>query len=440
VRRYEKGKLDDLPSVGNRKGSDMPNTKGTIVLMGSGELTATMVEVHKALLRPFGKSATAAFVDTPAGFQLNVDHIYRKAAEYFDRRVRHSLKLASFKSASKSDAALAEPARTALRRADYVLIGPGSPTYALQQWQHSPLPGLMIDLVERGGCLVAASAAALTVGRTTLPVYEIYKVGQPVHWVDGLNLLGHFGFNLAVIPHWNNAEGGNHDTRFCFMGELRLAQLEEMLPDGTAILGVDEHTALIIDLEKSEAAINGVGQVTLRHLGREYRFRKGDPLPLSLLRGEYDISRSEIVPPTSHAPSDAGQDQEDGPWAALHALAGDIREALDLHRDEGVAGRILELERTLWENQVKLNEINEMGAAREILREVISLMAAEMSRRPESPRNCMTPLVEGMIALREQFRSQKEWAAADAVRDALCKAGVTLSDTPGGTEWSLDGQ
>ena len=22
-----------------------------------------------------------------------------------------------------------------------------------------------------------------------------------------------------VIPHWNNAEGGTHGTRFCFMGE-----------------------------------------------------------------------------------------------------------------------------------------------------------------------------------------------------------------------------
>jgi cysteinyl-tRNA synthetase len=39
--------------------------------------------------------------------------------------------------------------------------------------------------------------------------------------------------------------------------------------------------------------------------------------------------------------------------------------------------------------------------------------------------------------LREQFRSQKQWAAADAVREALSEAGVTLSDTPGGTQWEL---
>jgi peptidase E len=415
----------------------MPDNRGTIVLMGSGELTATMVEVHKALLRSFGKSAAAVFMDTPAGFQLNVDHIYRKASEYFHQRVQHPLDLASFKSAQSGAAPSAEQACAALRRADYLLIGPGSPTYALRQWRESPVPGLMIDLLERGGCLVAASAAALTVGRATLPVYEIYKVGQPVHWVDGLNLLGHFGFDLAVVPHWNNAEGGNHDTRFCFMGESRLAHLEEMLPEGTAILGVDEHTALIVDLEKSEAVIRGVGQITLRHRGRELIFHKGDPFPLSLLRGEFDTGQPGTAPDAPQKAADAAAVEEDDLWVTIHALANDIREALDLHRDERVGRLILELERTIWGNQSQLDEINEMGAAREVLREVISLMAAGLTQRPASPRECMTPLVEGMIALRERFRSQKAWAAADAVRDALFKAGVTLSDTPEGTVWSL---
>ena len=45
--------------------------KGKIVLMGSGELTATMVEVHKGLLDQLPGSPQAAFLDTPAGFQLN---------------------------------------------------------------------------------------------------------------------------------------------------------------------------------------------------------------------------------------------------------------------------------------------------------------------------------------------------------------------------------
>ena len=62
--------------------------KGKIVPMGSGELTATMVEVHKGLLDQLPGSSQAAFLDTPAGFQLNVDQISRKAEEYFRIHVR----------------------------------------------------------------------------------------------------------------------------------------------------------------------------------------------------------------------------------------------------------------------------------------------------------------------------------------------------------------
>ena len=45
-------------------------------------------------------------------------------------------------------------------------------------------------------------------GRYTLPVYEIYKVGQDLHWIDGLSFFGDFGLRLSVIPHWNNNDGG----------------------------------------------------------------------------------------------------------------------------------------------------------------------------------------------------------------------------------------
>ena len=55
-----------------------------------------------------------------------------------------------------------------------------------------------------------------------------------------------------MVPHYDNAEGGNHDTRFCYMGERRLSLLEAQLPEGVFILGVDEHTGLILDLDVAE--------------------------------------------------------------------------------------------------------------------------------------------------------------------------------------------
>lgn len=40
----------------------------------------------------------------------------------------------------------------------------------------------------------------MTLGRHTVPVYEIYKVGEDVRLLDGLNVLGDIGVNAVVIP------------------------------------------------------------------------------------------------------------------------------------------------------------------------------------------------------------------------------------------------
>ena len=95
--------------------------------MGSGELTATMVEVHKSLLDQLPEPPQAAFLDTPAGFQLNVDQISGKAVEYFRVHVRHSMAIASFKSRETITDFDAQQAFHILRNSNYVLIGPPAP-------------------------------------------------------------------------------------------------------------------------------------------------------------------------------------------------------------------------------------------------------------------------------------------------------------------------
>lgn len=48
-------------------------------------------------------------------------------------------------------------------------------------------------------------------------------------------------------------------------------------------------------------------------------------------------------------------------------------------------------------------------------------------------------LVQTLITQRAQARADKDWAAADRIRDAIAAAGITLEDTPAGTHWSIDG-
>lgn len=399
---------------------------GTIALMGSGELTATMVEVHKQLLH--GR-ARAVFLDTPAGFQSNVDDISRKAVEYFRTRVRHQLDVVSCKSAQTVTAA--GHALHGLRKAEYILIGPGSPTYAVRQWQQTPIPDILAGRITAGACLTAASAAALTVGRFTLPVYEIYKVGADLHWVAGLDLLGRIGCDLVVVPHWNNAEGGTHDTRFCYMGAARFERLEAMLPPDTAILGLDEHTACILDIAVGEARVRGIGRVTLRRRGRELVFGKGEVIPLDVLRGVAEIAAAcADRAPVGREADVAGQEAA-GFWATVHGLEERFQEGLERDRAQTLAGVLMDFDGLLWAAAQEGESGENVSQAREIFREMLAVLGSRLDRTADSA----GALIEALLECRRDLRVQKNWAGADALRVALERAGVTVQDTAEGYRW-----
>jgi peptidase E len=415
----------------------MPSGKSMIVLMGSGELTATMVEVHKELLGRFGPAAKAVFLDTPAGFQRNVDQISKKAQDYFQTHIRQPLAIASFKSNDTISPFEAEQAYQTLREADFVLIGPGSPTYAVRQWQQSAIPQILSGRIKEGGCLVAASAAALTVGRFTLPVYEIYKVGQDLHWVDGMDILKDFGFNLVVVPHWNNAEGGTHDTRFCFMGEPRFRQLVSFLPEDVSILGLDEHTACILDFENQEAVIKGIGQVTLQHAEHQIVFKTGDRFSLEVLRGG---DRGGNWKQTSLAPDDSETDSAaEGAafWDQIHRLEAGFYEGLETHQAQKTTNALLELDRMIWKAQQDLENEEFITQARDTLRELIAVLGTRLAAVPRSQTDCLAPLVRQLLDVREQFRRQRQFDEADAIRDCLQRANIIIEDTETGSRWRL---
>ncbi len=415
----------------------MPSGKGMIVLMGSGELTATMVEVHKELLRHLAAAPRAVFLDTPAGFQLNVDQISEKAQDYFRSHIQQALKIASFKSNDSISPFDAEQAYQTLRDADYVLIGPGSPTYAVRQWIPSAIPKILTDLVKGGGCLVAASAAALTVGRFTLPVYEIYKVGQELHWVDGMDLLKDFGFNLVVVPHWNNAEGGNHDTRFCFMGQPRFEQLIASLPQDVAVFGLDEHTACILDFESDQAIIKGIGQVTLQRAGQQAVFESGRRFSLDLLRGS-DFGQLWEHPPST--PNDAvvtDTASGDDFWDQIHQLENEFNSGLDAHDAQKATNALLELDRIIWQAQQSIENEESIIQARDTLRERIAVLGTRLATLPRSQIDCLTPVVEQLLVARETFRRRKQFEEADTIRDCLQKVNIVIEDDKKGSRWRL---
>ncbi len=413
-----------------------------LAIMGSGETTPTMTGTHRELFARAGGSAV--LLDTPYGFQENADEITAKALEYFDRSVRTKVGVAQLRSADDSALSIAT-AIARVREASWVFTGPGSPSYALRQWTATGLGAELGDKLRTDGVVVMSSAASLTLGVVAVPVYEIYKCGQAPHWLDALDLMRAYGLPVAVIPHFDNAEGGNHDTRFCYLGEPRLRVMEAQLPDDVWVLGVDEHTALVLDLEADAFSVTGRGGVTIRVGGSEVaRLEVGATGPLDVLRDAgrgRGLTRSGApVPAHSTVPA---------PVAAL-AVAGSVLDiavevehravaCLDARDVPGAVSAILELEEALevWSSDTSTTDARDR--ARAIARSLIVRLGELAVGGARDPREVLGPVVEVALRARKAARDRKDWAESDALRDELGAAGIQVRDGVEAMTWVLEG-
>jgi hypothetical protein len=362
--------------------------KGVIALLGSGETAPGMTKVHREILAPL-QPLRAVNLDTTYGFQENVPQMSKKLEDYFSTSLNvalETLHFPSFENASELDRARF---KLRVKASNYVFAGPGSPTYALAQWSPLNLENDLIDVLDNGGTVCFASAAALTLGAFTAPIYEIYKVGAKLHWVNGLNVLGAIGLECAVIPHYDNNEGGNYDTRFCYLGERRLRLLEDLLPENAAVLGIDEHTALILDLATDTLTVRGRGNAYCRVQNTEKVLTKGKTIPLSELRAVTE----------SHRP-----------------LRQEVSSAVSTNSLTDLADRVLAAGPTSQEALAQLIE-----------------MAANGGEGHVDP----TSLIEGVLRVRRVAREQGHYDLADLLRQALIEAKVEVQDGPDGSTWSL---
>jgi peptidase E len=388
-----------------------------IAIFGSGETSPTMTSVHKELTaRVSQPRLNAIFLDTPFGFQPNADELVARTISYFRQHVGRELSLASFRHSGGATALELEQFLSRLREANYVFAGPGSPTYALRHWRDTGVRDQLVEKIAQGGCVAFASAAAIGLGAYALPVYEIYKVGDDPSWTAGLDVLGQIGVRCAVVPHYNNREGGTHDTRFCYMGEERLRLLESMLPDDLLILGVDEYTACIIDIEAQSVTVRGRGGVTVRRGGSE-RVWTQTVFPLS----EFQDSHSRAVATPSRPE----------PEATDHG-------ALDRSDVDGLVSAILEMESVLQERIADIAGRDERDRVRAEMRHlVIRLGAIARDGGREGVRESVAPLVDVLLSLRGEARREQRFNDADRLRTILAECGVEVQDTPSGTAWSL---
>jgi cyanophycinase-like exopeptidase len=425
-----------------------------LVIMGSGETAPTMVTPHREIVARLGEpTPRAVLLDTPYGFQENASEITERAIEYFAHRVQLTIEPAGFLGPlavdQSSRAPLAEAAALSrLRTAGFVFAGPGSPSYALSVWKSSPVPEALATKLAEGGAVVFSSAAALTLGSFSVPVYEIYKVGHAVHWLEGLDLMRAVGFegSCVVIPHYDNAEGGTHDTHFCYLGERRLSVMEGMLPEDAWVLGIDEHTVLVADLAAKTVSVSGRGGLTVRRRGKSQVFPAGTKLTMAELlaaaRGiagtaQHEPDRPAAADTESPAPSDSSAPKRSPLLTEVTRLEHAFEAAIAGRRAPEAAEAILNLDRTIAEWSADTLQTDDPDRARAVLHSLVQRLGEAAAGGLRDPRELLAPLVESLITLRGELRAAKAFELADRVRDRLIAARIEVRDTPGGTVWEI---
>jgi hypothetical protein len=361
--------------------------KGVLAILGSGEIAPGMTKVHREILARLDH-LRAVNLDTAYGFQENVPQMSQKLEEYFATSLRAKLTTLHFTSYAKASELERTLFKQQVRQANYVFAGPGSPSFALAQWTPLHLEEDLLSVLNEGGTLCFSSAAAFTLGAFTAPVYEIYKVGEEPHWLSGLNVCAGLGLSCVVVPHFDNNEGENYDTRYCYLGERRLLHLESQLPSGVAILGVDEHTALILDLEHDTLEVLGRANGYWRQSGQVRVLANATTTPLNELRtlepSNPPTPSSRLIQPTSR-PLELAQIAANGGENGLEALA-----------------QLVQLATTGGEGYID-----------------------------------PAPLVEAILAARVSARSSGQYQLADQLRDLLLESNIDVHDGPDATTWSL---
>ncbi len=242
-------------------------TIGRIAFLGSGETSLAGGRIFEALARLIPPPLRVAVMETTAGFELNSPQVAGRVADFLQTRLQNYNPTIDLVPARKKGTEFSPDNPEILKpllTANLIFMGPGSPSYAVRQLKDTLAWDIIRARHRLGATLIFASAATISVGAWTLPVYEVYKVGEDVHTKRGLDLFGDYGMNLSFVPHWNNADGGiDLDTSRCFFGIERFEQWRSLLPPENIVVGLDEHSGVIVDFEAGCCEVSGVSSVSV---------------------------------------------------------------------------------------------------------------------------------------------------------------------------------
>jgi cysteinyl-tRNA synthetase len=218
------------------------------------------------------------------------------------------------------------------------------------------------------------------------------------------------------------------------MGGQRFDALEAMLPEPRPVLGLDEHTACILDMATSRAEVRGIGAITLRTPEGSMSYQSGEQFDLAVLREgrvEPERAAAALLETKTPPPGDAGQ----AFWQKVHELEARFQQSLARDDPRGASNALLAFDRLIWQAQEGAENESVVVQARDTLRDMIVTLGNQLDAAPGLQVDDLAPLVEALLALREKFRRERQWEAADGLRAALDSVNIQVEDAPEGARW-----
>ena len=238
---------------------------GPVALVGAGEFLAPMVEFDRGLLEATARPRPRVVI-LPTASAPDGETTFRSWA---DRGVEHFTALGAEVEpvlvrtvAEGHDGA----ALQAIGEADLIYLSGGNPRHLVRVLLGSPLGGALAAANARGAVVAGCSAGAMAIAGRTMDFRAIPKLRLPipflVRWPEGL----HLADGIAVLPHYDA------------WPEPLTALFALQAPRGSAVLGIDEDTAVVG--RNGAWQVHGLGRVTVWHGRHRERFRKGDAFRL----------------------------------------------------------------------------------------------------------------------------------------------------------------
>lgn len=227
-----------------------------MALVGAGEFLPEMVEFDLELLAATGRQRprvailpTASFPDGADVFErwasMGVAHFGELGAEVEPVLVRDR--------AGADDAAAAQ----AIGEADLIYLSGGKPAYLLGVLDGSAVGRALVAAHQRGAVLAGCSAGAMVLAGYTFD-FRARMMPWPLRWRPGLG----FAPGASVVPHYDA------------WPEPMSALLALQAPRGSAVLGIDEQTAVIG--RDGAWQVHGAARVTVWRGRRRERHRAGE--------------------------------------------------------------------------------------------------------------------------------------------------------------------